>query len=195
MMARILMGIVVAAWLAAPSAAHAQTPMSEQEWREWTPDPATLAMPMLDFEPDSNDIKSYKKYFYFSRPDTAFDVALRDLRECDDMSRGLATGNYYPDHSMTAPYGVGGVIGGALVGAFAQALIGSAEKRAARRVNMRRCMFFKGYARHGLSKELWRKFNFEEGSKDVAESDRQKMLAIQALVASSDAITAEDIGL
>ena len=92
-------------------------------------------------------------------------------------------------------YGVGGVIGGAIGGALAQAIYGSAEKRNKRRVNMRRCMHFKGYARHGISKDLWEAFNFEEGLSGVEEQDRQKMLAAQVLVASSTLSGNEDIGL
>ena len=183
---------------AAPAAAQsssADTEMSDDDWREWQPDPSTLAMPELSFEPSDNDIKNYKKYYYFNRADTSFDEALRDIRDCDELARGLAVGNYYPDAGTTAIYGVGGIIGGLIGGAISQAIYGSAEARAKRRINMRRCMHFKGYTRHGLEKDLWQEFNFEEGNTSVAEEDRQRMLAVQALVASSDTITAEDIGL
>jgi hypothetical protein len=88
-----------------------------------------------------------------------------------------------------------GAIGGLIGGAISQAIYGSAEARAKRRTNMRRCMNFKGYARHGLAKDLWQEFNFEEGLNSVDEKDRQQMLAVQALVASSGANGAEDIGL
>ncbi len=50
---------------------------------------------------------------------------------------------------------------------------------------MRRCMNYKGYDRFGLDKQLWEDFNFEEGNRQVAEADRQQMLARQALVASA----------
>ncbi len=169
--------------------------MSDEDWRDWQPDPAELSMPVLAFEADEGDVKSFKKYYYFNRADTSFEVALRDLRDCDELARGLAVGNYYPDAGTTAMYGIGGAIGGVIGGAIAQAIYGSAEARAKRRVNMRRCMHFKGYARHGLAKDLWQEFNFEEGNSTVEEEDRQRMLAVQALVASSDAIEAEDIGL
>lgn len=180
---------------ATPAAAQTNTEMTEKDWREWQPDPATLTMPALEFEADEGDIKSYKKYYYFSRPDTSFEVALEDIRFCDELARGLAVGNYYPDAGTSAMYGIGGAIGGVLAGAMAQAIFGSAEARAKRRVNMRRCMHFKGYARHGLSKDLWQEFNFEEGLSSVDEEMRQKHLATQALVASSDMSAKEDIGL
>lgn len=193
---------VVAQWnapllalaMAGASPAHAQK-MTDDEWREWQPDPAALAMPELEFEADENDIKNYKKYYYFNRAETSFDEALTDVRFCDELARGLAVGNYYPDASSYAMYGLGGAVGGLIGGAIAQAIYGSAEARAKRRTNMRRCMHFKGYARHGLAKNLWKEFNFEEGNSTVAEEDRQKMLAVQALVASSELSGKEDIGL
>ncbi|TRD10774.1 hypothetical protein FGU71_02085 [Erythrobacter insulae] len=179
---------------AAPSAAQTNE-MTDKDWREWQPDPAELSMPVLDFEPDDNDVANYKKYYYFNRSETSFEEALSDLRFCDELARGLATQNYYSNAGTSAIYGVGGVIGGAIGGAMAQAIYGSAEKRAKRRVNMRRCMHFKGYARHGLAKDLWQEFNFEEGNSSVEEKERQNMLAVQALVASSDLPATENVGL
>ncbi|QFT76998.1 hypothetical protein [Erythrobacter sp. THAF29] len=181
--------------LAAPAAAQTDGKMTDKEWREWQPDPSALSMPVLEFEPDENDEKNYKKYYYFNREDTSFEVALDDIRFCNELARGLATQNYYPDAGTSAMYGIGGVIGGAIGGALAQAIYGSAEKRAKRRVNMRRCMHFKGYKRHGISKDLWKEFNFEEGGTTIEEKDRQEMLATQALVASSQLNGKEDIGL
>ena len=187
--------------LAMAGPAAAQTPsntskpeMTDKEWREWQPDPSSLTMPVLDFEADDNDVKNYKKYYYFNRPETSFETALEDIRFCDELARGLATGNYY----VNAPYqyGVlGGALGGAIGGAMAQAIYGSAEARNKRRVNMRRCMNFKGYARHGISKDLWQEFNFEEGLSSIDEDERQNHLATQALVASSTLTGKEDIGL
>ncbi|MEL7188544.1 MAG: hypothetical protein AAGK17_03245 [Pseudomonadota bacterium] len=198
MIARFIAASVLASAVTMPAAAQEsvqEEKKTDEDWRDWLPDPATLKMPELEFEASENDIKNYKKYYYFNRADTTFEEALIDVRECDELARGLAVGNYYPDAGTTAIYGVGGLVGGLIGGAISQAIYGSAEARAKRRVNMRRCMHFKGYARHGLAKDLWQEFNFEEGNSDVAEEDRQKMLAVQALVASSDGITAENIGL
>lgn len=182
---------------AAPAAAQAQdqSEMTDEDWRDWQPDPEQLTMPALAFEPSDNDVKNYKKYYYFNREETSFEQALEDVRFCDELARGLAVQNYYPDASSYAIYGIGGAIGGLIGGAISQAIYGSAEARAKRRVNMRRCMHFKGYARHGLAKDLWKEFNFEEGNSSVAEEDRQRMLAVQALVASSDLPATENIGL
>jgi len=188
-----------------PAAASAQdeqveqeppaNPETDEDWRGWMPDPASLEMPQLDFEPSGNDERNYKKYYYFSRAETSFEEAFNDIRYCDALARGLSVQAYSADPTMAGMYGIGGVIGGVLGSMLADAIYGSAEARAKRRVNMRRCMRFKGYARHGLAKDLWQEFNFEEGNSSVEEEARQRMLAVQALVASSDAIEAEDIGL
>ena len=94
-----------------------------------------------------------------------------------------------------ASYGLGGVLGGAIGSALADAIYGSAEERRKRRVNMRRCMNFKGYARYGLSKDLWNEFNFEEGNRTVPEQERQGMLAQQAKVASGPKPAGGELGL
>ncbi len=152
-------------------------------------------MPELAFEETSSNRSNYDKYYYFHRVDTDFETALADIRECDAHARGLFRGNYYPDAATTAMYGVGGVIGGAIGGAIADAVFGSAEIRRRRRINMRRCMFYLGYDRFGLDELLWEAFNFEEGNSDVAEPDRQRMLALQALVASGPRPSTEELGL
>ena len=169
--------------------------MTDAQWRKWQPDPAKLEMPVLDFEADDNDAKSFKKYYYFNRPDTTFETALEDVRFCDELARGLAVSNYYGNSYSNAMYGPAGIIGGAIGGAMAQAIFGSAEARNKRRVNMRRCMHFKGYARHGITKDLWQEFNFEEGLASIDEEKRQNYLSMQALVASSTLSGKEDIGL
>jgi hypothetical protein len=88
-----------------------------------------------------------------------------------------------------------GAVGGMIGNAMAMAIFGSAEKRRLRRVNMRKCMSFKGYERYGLSKELWEKFNFEEGLTGVKESDRMGFLRQQALVAARYKPTTKGLGL
>lgn len=184
--------------LATPAAAQTNAEkkeMTDEDWRKWQPDPAKIEMPVLDFEADDNDIKNFKKYYYFNRPDTSFEVALEDIRFCDELARGLAVSNYYGNAYTNTMYGPAGIIGGAIGGMMAQAIFGSAEARNKRRVNMRRCMHFKGYARHGITKDLWESFNFEEGLGSVEEEERQKMLAQQALVASSTLTGKKDIGL
>jgi hypothetical protein len=76
-----------------------------------------------------------------------------------------------------------GALGGAIGSAMADAIFGSAERRRLRRVNLRTCMGFKGYARFGLNKDLWQSFNFEEGNRTVPDEERQKYLQMQAKAA------------
>jgi hypothetical protein len=162
---------------------------------EWVPAVEDVAMPELAFEETQEDVDNYEKYYYFNRPETDFATALGDLRECDAHARGLFRGDHYPDPGIAAMYGIGGVAGGLIGGAIADAIYGSAEVRLKRRVNMRRCMFYKGYARYGLDKGSWEKFNFEEGNSGIAEPDRQRMLMLQARAASGPRPQAKELGL
>jgi hypothetical protein len=80
--------------------------------------------------------------------------------------------------------GVGGALGAAIGFAIEDAVFGSAERRKARRLNMRTCMHFKAYDRYGLPKDLWQAFNFEEGNGRAEADVRTRDLMMQALVAS-----------
>ncbi len=160
------------------------------------PDPAKVVRPELAFKATPEIEATYAKYFYFHRADASFTDALADIRECDGFARGLSMGR---DYNVAVPYPYAGTlaggIGGAIGSALAVAIFGSAELRKQRRVNMRRCMHYKGYQRYGLEKERWQAFNFEEGLSSVKEVDRQRMLAQQALVASSPIPAQKDLGL
>ena len=178
--------------LAASLSASAQTtpdPMTA------VPDPASVVMPDLAFTATAEDKGTFDKYYYFHRADTRFTEALADLRECDGYASGLTSGYRYQD----APYPYSGTMAGAAGGIIANALMASifipAEKRRVRRINMRRCMGYKEYARFGLSKDLWQKFNFEEGFSGEAEERRQAMIAQQAKVASSSVPSTRALGL
>lgn len=129
------------------------------------------ALPNLSFTPDAEIEGAYFKYFYFHRAETDEATAYADLRECDDYTRDLA---------FTASYPGGGILGGIM----ANAIYGSAERRMQRRVIMRTCMGFKGYAAFGLRKDLWEAFHFDEGNDSPPETRRQEFLRIQARVAS-----------
>lgn len=135
-------------------------------------DPATIAVPDLRFTPDPATIRNFDKYVYFHREDTDFATAYADLRECDAYARGVG---FYVDGS---PYT------GALTGIVVDAIVGSAERRRIRRVNMRVCMRFKDYRIYGLPESLWERINFEEGNRRVPESERERLLQIQARIAS-----------
>ncbi|MEL7729021.1 hypothetical protein AAG612_05745 [Citromicrobium bathyomarinum] len=146
-----------------------------------------VPMPALAFDAGSVDGDDFEKYFYFHRPDTSFDVAFRDIAECDALTSGLS---FYGGASQSMitqqvmQYGMAGAVGGAIGSVVADAIFGSAERRKQRRTNIRNCMFYKGYSRYGLEKDLWQEFNFEEGnSREEAESRAQKLM-MQARVAS-----------
>lgn len=182
---------------ATPSYAQNTAMMTDVDWMAWVPVQDTVERPELAFEERQSDIDNYEKYYYFHRQDTEFETALADIRECDAHARGLFRGNSSVDMGPAMiQYGVlGGAVGGILGAAIGDAIYGSAEIRRKRRINMRRCMFFKGYDRYGLDKDLWEEFNFEEGNSSVLEEDRQRMLAQQALVASGPQPTAQELGL
>ena len=147
------------------------------------------AVPLPEREFDASQVAQddFEKYFYFHRPDTTFDVAFLDITECDALTSGLT---FYGGASQSMinqqifQYGMAGAIGGAIGSVLADAIFGSGERRKQRRINMRNCMYYKGYDRYGLEKDLWQEFNFEEGnSREEAESRAQKLM-MQARVAS-----------
>lgn len=174
--------------LAVPGAAMATGP--EAAARHFTESEiAAIEMPALAFRPTAQDAGTYDKYYYFHRDATSFDQAFADISECDALASGIS---YYRGGSEPYPgyyatqYGMGGVIGGVIGEMLADAIFGSSERRKVRRINMRNCMGFKGYARYGLSKELWETFNFEEGSGREDEATRNAALLKQARVASGE---------
>lgn len=146
-------------------------------------DPAAISVPSLSFTADRQFEKDFDKYYYFHRDATTFTMALADIRDCDNLSRGLAS----PYGNIEAPFPN---IGNGVLGA----IFGSAQVRALRRISMRRCMFYKSYQRYGLSKDLWQKFNFEEGYSPIKEKARQGFLMQQAKVASGPKPTTQALG-
>lgn len=182
---------------AVPVSAQDSTARTDAEWMAWVPSEGEVAMPDLAFVEDQADRDNYEKYYYFHRPETDFSTALADLRECDSHARGLYRGNHVPDMtSAMVQYGVlAGAAGGLIGSLVADAIMGPAELRRKRRINIRRCMNFLGYDRFGLDKDLWETFNFEEGTGEVAEADRQRMFAQQARVASGPRPQAGELGL
>jgi hypothetical protein len=148
------------------------------------PAAATLKLPDLNVPLSDEDRQGGDKYFYFHRADTSYVQALADIRECDDLARGVKSLQNW----ASAPYPYAGTlagVGGELIGNAMVALIfGSAEERKMRRANMRRCMNYKSYDRYALPKDTWQQFNFEEALKTIPEDERITMLAQQAKAAS-----------
>jgi len=145
---------------------------------------AALVLPDMAFEETSRITDNYKKYFYFHRTDTVFDEAFADIAECDAMASGFSFHARGNANIYVYQYGLGGAIGGAIGSAIADAIFGSAERRKSRRINMRRCMGYKGYQRYGMEKERWQAFHFEEGNATVKGEKRKRYLMQQAKVAS-----------
>lgn len=159
------------------------------------PDPETVQMPDLSFTPTPLIEADFDKYYVFNREGTSFAEALTDIRECDNLARGLDSGYRFQQAPYPYTYTMAGAVGGVIGNALVAAIFGSAEKRRLRRVNMRRCMNYKGYSRYGLAKEKWEPFNFEEGFDGVKEYQRQALLAQQAKVASGPVPAGKDLGL
>ena len=181
---------------AAPGpAAEAATVLVDYE----LPDPATLTMPKLAFTPSPTDEADFDKYFYFHRADVTFAEAYADIRECDALASGSSIylgGNSAALAGATAQYGVlAAGIGSAVGSLLADAIFGSAARRQQRRVNLRNCMGFKGYQRYGLTGDLWKDFNFEEGHGRKKEGERDNALELQALVASGPKPVTKELGL
>ena len=76
------------------------------------PDEAKVVLPKLDVVTTEADAADFDKYFYFHRADTAFPVALADLRECDGYARGLSSPYGYVDTPAAYNYGLAGAAGG-----------------------------------------------------------------------------------
>jgi hypothetical protein len=156
-------------------------------------DPSTIEMPNLAFTPTPEIVADYDKYYVFNRAGADFAAANADLQECDAYARGLAF--HMAGGTVPYPYAgtMAGAIGGAIGSAVADAIFGSAERRKQRRMNMRTCMTYKGYRTFGLPKSIWETFNFEEGLSRVDEQRRQRLLQIQARVASGPMPTVGEI--
>jgi hypothetical protein len=171
-----------------PSVAGAQAIKSEPPMKVFTAaEIEAVAMPELAYTPDPTIAADFDKYFFFHRPDTSFDQAYADITECDSLASGInfyMGGNDAIMQNAIMQYGAAGAIGGALGGLMADAIFGSAERRRIKRVNLRNCMFYKGYDRYGLKKDLWQEFHFEEGLSRENAKDREAALLKQARVAS-----------
>lgn len=187
-------GLVASLALVA-SAAGAQVTKPKVDPMTVVPDPATVAMPKLDFASTPLIEADFDKYYFFNRANTSFEEALADLRDCDGFARGLSSGYKYQEAPYPYTYTMAGAAGGVIANVMIAAIFGSAEKRRLRRVNMRRCMGYRGYARFGLEKDLWQEFNFEEGFSAEGEDKRQAMLAQQAKVASGPRPAGKELGL
>jgi len=186
---KLLHTAVLAVLASLPVAVQAQAIKTEPPMKVFTTaEIEAVEMPSLEYKPDPTVAADFDKYFFFHREGTDFSQAYADITECDSLASGI---NFYMGadsaaiSSAMSQYGMlAGGIGGAIGGLMADAIFGSAERRRIKRVNLRNCMFYKGYDRYGLEKELWQAFHFEEGLSRENAKDRQAALLKQARVAS-----------
>lgn len=169
-------------------AGQAQAIKTEPEMETFTKEEvAAIEMPQMAFDYAAVPPKNFDKYFYFHRPETSFDQAYADITECDSLGSGV---NYYmraDDWAIQNAFNQGGLAGGVggMIGSMlADAIFGSAARRQQKRVNIRNCMYYKGYDRYGLEKSLWQEFHFEEGLSRENADKRAAALKQQARVAS-----------
>lgn len=153
-MSRITVTGLAASLALVASAAGAQGSAPKVDPMTVVPDPATVPMPKLDFVSNPLIEADFDKYYFFNRANTTFEEALADLRDCDGFARGLSSGYKYQEAPYPYTYTAAGAAGGVIANVMIAAIFGSAEKRRLRRVNMRRCMGYRGYARFGLEKDL-----------------------------------------
>lgn len=190
-MKRMMCGLAAGAMMIAP-AAEAQQMGGAVPMRQFTEaEIAAIALPDLSFDAAKVEPGDFEKYFIFNRPDTSFAEAYSDVVECDALASGISIYRGVDAGTVAsnmAQYGLlAGAVGGAIAGMMMDAIFGSAARRQARRVNIRNCMYFKGYDRYGLEKELWQTFNFEEGLSKTDPAERAQKLLVQARVASGPA--------
>lgn len=178
---------------ASPSTGAVQMPVYE------LPDPASLTMPKLAFTETPEIAAGYDKYFVFNRGNTSFAEAFTDIKECDALASGSSIYMGADSGSIaaaSAQYGMlAGAAGGAIASVAMDLIFGSGARREQYRVNMRNCMGFKGYGRYGLSEDLWKEFNFQEGNGRKKEGVRDEAMELQALVAAGPRPASKELGL
>jgi len=161
--------------------------------------PSNVVMPELAFEETRRTISNYHKYFYFHREQTEFSEAYSDIQECDLRARALwqsdAVYGLPKERAVDPSDTFLASVSSPLVAGFVASLAAPADARRERRFGLRRCMFFKGYTRHGLSREVFDSFNYEATDNELTETERQSMLAQQAIVASGAQPETESLGL
>lgn len=159
-------------------------------------DPAAVPMPNIVFTTSDAAAQDFDKYFIFHRAGTDFTTAYADLDECENYAAGRPGGSNSSStiaSAVASQFGlVGGVVGGMIAGAIVEAQMASARRKLRRGI-LRTCMGYKGYAAFGLPRDVWKEFNFEEGSKAFPEAQRMHYLRMQAKVASGPRPTVGEI--
>ncbi len=188
-MFRLDFTLLSALLLPLPAVAQAQAIESGLPIRTFTEaEIEAVEMPDLAYEPDPKIEADFNKYFFFHREDTSFDQAFADISECDALAQGVDVFMNIGNPTVPETFADFGPVGGALSilsgRLMGDAIFGSSERRRVRRLDLRNCMFYKGYDRYGLEKSLWQAFHFEEGFRRENVRNRLVALMKQARVAS-----------
>ncbi|HWU54627.1 MAG TPA: hypothetical protein VN175_03935 [Rhizomicrobium sp.] len=148
------------------------------------PDPGTITVPDMTFAPTKSDIRRFDEYFYFHKPGVSYERAFADLDQCRIYGMVAIFGGLppsvvplggpqmldkpYDGPTMMTPFI--GWLGDAIMRAT---IVADIMEGLARSTN-RRCMMWKGYARHGATRALWKQI--DTGS-DAEKLARQAKLA------------------
>ena len=124
------------------------------------PDPATIIVPDMVFSPSRSDIRRFDEYFYFHKPAVSYERAFADLDQCRMF--GLAA-KILPVPPPVVPLG-GEVVKfrvfkeGMEPGIILALILGGVESDQGQ-ADSRKCMWFKGYLRYGLSRAIFKKID------------------------------------
>jgi hypothetical protein len=131
--------------------------------------PADVPSLVAAYRPAPDDVGQFQKYFYFQKTGVSAESANADINECRGYASDLIFNPILPTHlppkKMAETFNTHqyGLVGDVMVSAIQPSII-----RAIAAANMRKCMGFKGYSRHGLSKSLWAALNPEDPIRAVA---------------------------
>jgi len=139
------------------------------------PDRAAVSLPNLEFTPKPADVRAYDSYFYFYKAGVTYDAAFADLDQCRIYAMTTIFGlpgppkfaplgaNIVAVARPSAPvnldptyrYGIGGVIGTAIVYSL---IVAPAQREFNVQMNAR-CMGYRGYTRYGTTRAIWDQIN------------------------------------
>ncbi len=142
------------------------------------PDPASVTIPDLAaFAPTPSDVRRFDDYFYFHKDGVSYARAFADMEQCRVNATLAQLYAAVPDlipvgdiptsnpQLSARPYQLGGLFGGFLI-AEAEADYSAATNR--------KCMAYKGYARYGTSRALFKQI---DSGTDTEKEARKALIA------------------
>jgi hypothetical protein len=131
------------------------------------PDPATISVPDVNASSGSRESTDPDVYFYFHKAGVSFAAALADYQACNRLNANVELfappPKFVPIGTDTIPdtgdvsAAVWGQFG--LVGLIITGISHDEDVRSWQRINLRRCMSYKGYQRYVTSKKVWTAIN------------------------------------